>query len=79
MPAAIATALVVVFPPVPDGVRAWLALLVGACAVADARLHAAHVARNDGLGGSIVNGLLSGLAGVVLLLIGAGLVLRPKG
>jgi pimeloyl-ACP methyl ester carboxylesterase len=77
VPAAVAVVLAVLAPRARPGLRAWLALVAGAVAVADGGLHLVH-ARADGISADDATGLLSGLGGIALVALAAALVFRPK-
>ncbi len=77
VPALAAVAVALGGPLLRPGLCAWLAIVIGSIMAADGGLHVSHI-RRGGESGSDLTGLLSGLAGVVLVLIGVALVFRPK-
>jgi uncharacterized protein len=78
VPGVVAVALAVGARRLRPGLRGWLAIVAGSVAAADGGLHVAHAQKADGLSGSDLTGLLSGLGGVALLAVGMALVFRPK-
>lgn len=78
VPMAVALAAVVAFPFLPPAVRAWVSFVFGAMLLIDGGLHVSHIARNGGLGGSDLTGLLAGAAGILLLILAFAIAVRPK-
>jgi uncharacterized protein len=78
VPLAIAVGLAVGFGRMRPSVQAWTAFLVGAIAVADGGLHVSHLNRAGAVSADDVTGVLSGLAGLAMIVLAVAIVARPK-
>jgi uncharacterized protein len=76
--AAVALGGIAVFPRLRPGLRAVLAFVFGALAVANGAQHVLHIAENE-LGGSDVTGVAAAVAGAILLLLALVIPFRHRG
>jgi len=78
VPAAVAVVAALIFGRLRPGVQAWVATTFGAIMTAVGALNIQHALRIGGTSGSDITGIAVCVAGVVTLVTGIALVLRPK-
>jgi hypothetical protein len=78
VPLAVALGLALGLGRLRPGMQAWTAFVVGAVALADGAMHVTHLRRAASVSADDVTGVVSGLAGLALVVLAAAIVLRPK-